>query len=133
MWIVSDIGKRRQHHFDFRRFEDAGITLHVIVVYFHIRLGEESENLGQQIALCLGELVRPILAILPKRHFLGHPVHLLLALPEIKSPRVTEWLVRVRRGAQTGNKDPDRHCLLHWFGWHQALFVPRFIMRCIRG
>ncbi len=77
--------------------------LHIVRTDFDVRLGEEAEDLGQQIALGIIELHRPILAILAEGHFFRHPVHLLLDLPEVIRPRVTEGLVRPARGQQSGH------------------------------
>ena len=91
-----NVGEGRQHHFDFGRLKDAGVTLHIIVVHFHIGLGEEAENLGQQIALIVVQTGRPVFAIFAQRHFFRQPMNLLLALPELIGPRITEWLVTMR-------------------------------------
>src|SRR3546814_1653806 len=58
-----------------------------------IGLGEEAEDLRQQVAFVIGELLRPVAAILAQGHFFGHPVDLLLALPEIIGPGIFEGLV----------------------------------------
>src|SRR3546814_16823170 len=36
----------------------------------------------------VGELLRPVAAVLAQRHLLRHPVDLLLALPELESPGI---------------------------------------------
>ena len=89
------VAERREHHLDLDRLEDAAVFLVVAVLDLDIGLGEEAEDLGQQVALVVGELLRPVAAILAQRHFLGHPVDLLLALPEIERPGVFERLILV--------------------------------------
>ncbi|MND00101.1 hypothetical protein D3C83_186000 [compost metagenome] len=49
------VGERGQHHFHFGGFEDAGIALHVVVVHLDVRLGEEAEDLREQIAFGIAE------------------------------------------------------------------------------
>ena len=39
------VGEGRQHHLDFGGFEDAGVTLLVVVVHLDVGLGEEAEDL----------------------------------------------------------------------------------------
>ena len=46
-----DVGERRQHHQHFGGFEHLAVMLHVAVVHLHVRLGEEAEDLGEQVAL----------------------------------------------------------------------------------
>jgi hypothetical protein len=41
----------------------------------------------------LGDLLRPVAAVLAQRHFLGQPVDLLLALPHVEGPGIFEGLV----------------------------------------
>src|SRR3546814_8272085 len=41
----------------------------------------------------VGELLRPVAAVLAQRHLLRHPVDLLLALPELESPGIFKGLV----------------------------------------
>ena len=65
----------------------------VAILHLDIRLGEEAEDLRQQVALVLGDLLRPVAAVLTQGHLLGHPVDLLLALPEIIGPGIFEGLV----------------------------------------
>ena len=65
----------------------------VAILHLDIGLGEEAEDLGEQIALVIGELLRPVAAVLAQRHFFRQPVHLLLPLPEIVGPGVLEGLV----------------------------------------
>src|SRR5690606_14606827 len=48
---------------------------------------------GEQVTLVIRELLGPVAAVFPKGHFLGHPVDLLLALPELISPGIFEGLV----------------------------------------
>ncbi len=93
MCTVSMLEKAGEHHLDLGRLEDAAIFLVVAILHLDIRLGEEAEDLGEQVALMVAELLRPVAAILAQRHFLRHPVDLLLALPEIERPGVFEWLV----------------------------------------
>ncbi len=87
------IGEGGEHHLDLCRFEHAAIFVVVAILHFDIGLGEESKDLGEQVALMLSDLLRPVAAILAQGHFFGHPVDLLLTLPEVVSPRVFERLV----------------------------------------
>jgi hypothetical protein len=87
------VAERGQHHLHFCGLEHPAVLLVIAVLHLDIGLGEEAEDLGQQVLLVLGQLLRPIAAILAQRHFLGHPVDLLLALPELVSPGVFERLV----------------------------------------
>jgi hypothetical protein len=65
----------------------------VAILHLDIGLGEEAENLRQQVAFMVADLLRPVAAILAQRHFLGNPMDLLLALPEIERPGIFEGLV----------------------------------------
>ena len=87
------VGEGGEHHLDLDRLEHAAVFLVVAILHLDVGLGEEAEDLREQVALVLGQLLRPVAAILAQRHFLGHPVDLLLALPELVSPRVFEGLV----------------------------------------
>ncbi len=51
------VGEGRQHHAHFNRFEERHVVFHVVGADLDIRLGEEAENLRQQVALLVGELV----------------------------------------------------------------------------
>jgi hypothetical protein len=82
-----------EHHLDLGRLEHAAVFVVVAILHLDIGLGEEAEDLGQQVALVGGELLRPVAAILAERHFLRHPVDLLLALPEVERPGIFERLV----------------------------------------
>src|SRR3546814_1390868 len=86
----SDLG---QHHLDLGRLEHAAIFVVVAILHLDIRLREEAENLRQQIALVIGQLLRPVTTILTQRHLFRHPVDLLLTLPEIEGPGIFEGLV----------------------------------------
>ena len=87
------VGEGGQHHLHLGRLEDAAEALHVVVGDLDVRLGEEAEDLGQQVALAVVQLGRPVLAVLAQRDLLGHPVDLLLALPELIGPGIAERLV----------------------------------------
>ena len=87
------VAERGQHHLDLGRLEHAAVIFVIAVLHLDIGLGEEAEDLRQQVALMVGQLLRPVAAILAQRHLFGHPVDLLLALPEIIGPRVFERLV----------------------------------------
>ena len=89
------VGEGGEHHLDLDRLEDAAVFLVVAILHLDVGLGEEAEDLRQQVALMVGELLRPVAAILAERHFLGHPVDLLLALPEVERPGVFERLILV--------------------------------------
>ena len=116
-----DVGEGREHHLDFGRLKDAGVALHIIVVNFHIRLGEEAENLGEEVALIIIEAGCPILAIFPQWHFFGQPVNLLLALPELIGPGITEWLVTMRRGHQADARTIITKC--HYLPLYHVFFM----------
>ena len=93
-----DVREGREHHQHFRRLEHLGIMLHVAIIHFHIRLGEEAENLRQQIAFGLREVLLPILHIIRERHFFRQPMDALLLQPGFIGPGVAEGLIdRVRR------------------------------------
>jgi hypothetical protein len=49
-----DVGEGGEHHQDFGGFEDLGVVFHVAVVHLDIRLGEEAENLGEEVAFGFG-------------------------------------------------------------------------------
>ncbi len=85
----------REHHLDLDRLEDAAVFLVVAILDLDIGLRKEAEDLGQQVALVVGQLLRPVAAILAQWHFLGHPVDLLLTLPEVERPRVFERFVLI--------------------------------------
>jgi hypothetical protein len=87
------VAERGQHHLDLGRLEHAAIFVVVAILHLDIGLGEEAEDLGQQVALMIGELLRPIAAILAEGNLLGHPVDLLLALPIFIGPGIFEGLV----------------------------------------
>src|SRR3546814_20729041 len=84
-----------QHHLDLGRLEHAAIFVVVAILHLDIRLREEAENLRQQIALVIGQLLRPVTTILPQRHLFRHPVELLLTLPEIEGPGIFDGLVLI--------------------------------------
>ena len=81
------VGEGGQHHLDLGRLEHAAVFVVVAILHLDVGLGEEAEDLREQVALMVGELLRPVAAILAQRHFLGHPVDLLLALPDSRTPR----------------------------------------------
>ena len=87
------VGEGGQHHLDLGRLEHAAIFVVVAILHLDVGLGEEAEDLGQQVALVVGQLLRPVAAILAERHLLRHPVDLLLALPEFERPGIFERLV----------------------------------------
>src|SRR3546814_17123637 len=57
------VGEGGQHHLHLGRLEYAGIVLHVAVVHLDVRLGEEAEDLAQQVALAVGEVAIPVLHV----------------------------------------------------------------------
>jgi len=67
----------------------------VAILHLDIGLRKEAENLRQQIALMIGQLLRPIAAIFAQGHFFGQPMDLLLAFPEVIGPRIFKGLVAV--------------------------------------
>ena len=56
------IRERRQHHLHLGRLKHLAIVLHVAIVHLNIRLGEEAENLGEQVALRLRSAAAPPIA-----------------------------------------------------------------------
>ena len=97
-----DIGEGRQHHQHFGRFEDLAVVLHIAVVHLDIGLGEEAENLGQQVAFGLGQVAVPVLHVIRQGHFLGQPVDALLGEPGFVGPGITERLIDGIFGQQIG-------------------------------
>ena len=87
------VGKGGEHHLDLGGFENPAIMFVVAILHLDIGLREEAEDLREQVALMIGELLRPVAAILTQRHFLGHPVDLLLAFPEIIGPGIFKGLI----------------------------------------
>src|SRR3546814_13602709 len=63
------VRKRGEHHLDFGRLEHAAVFVVVAILHLDVGLGEEAEDLGEQVALVIGQLLRPITAILAQRHF----------------------------------------------------------------
>lgn len=55
-------------------------------------------DLRQQVPFLVVQLDGPVLEVLAQRHLFGHPVDLLLLLPEVIGPRIAERLVAARRG-----------------------------------
>ena len=88
-----DIRESGQHHLHFGGFKHLRIMLHVAVVHFHIGLGEEAENMGQQVALAIAEDAVPVLDVIGQGHLFGQPVNTLLHQPGVIGPGVAEWLV----------------------------------------
>src|SRR5204862_294953 len=68
---VDRLGRRErgQHHLHFGRLEDAAVVPHVAVVHLDVGLGEEAEDLRQQMAFRVGELVAPVLDVVGQPHF----------------------------------------------------------------
>ena len=108
------VAERGQHHLDLGRLEHAAVFVVIAILHLDIGLGEETEDLRQQVALVLGDLLRPVAAILAQRNFLGHPVDLLLALPELVSPGVFKGLVGLARFKQ-------RHLVVSRMFWPSNL------------
>ena len=88
-----DVGERRQHHQHLGRLEYARVVLHVAVVHLDIGLGEEAEDLRQQVALGGGQVAVPVLHVVGERHLLGQPVDALLDQPGLIGPGIAERLV----------------------------------------
>mgnify|MGYP003647090722 CR=1 FL=1 len=91
-----------EHHLHLGRLEDAGVMAHVAVVDLDIRLGEEAENLRQQMPLRVREGVVPVLHVIGERHFFGQPVNLLLLQPGVVAPGIGEGFVD-RLGIEQGH------------------------------
>ncbi len=87
------IGERRQHHQHFGRFEHPAVVLHVAVVHLDVGLGEEAEDLRQQVAFGVRQVAVPVLHVVGQRHLLRQPMHALLGQPRLIGPRVAERLV----------------------------------------
>src|SRR6185312_2351574 len=80
------------------------------ILHLDVGLGEEAEDLGEQAALGLVDLLRPVAAVRAQLHFLGHPVDLLLALPIFERPGVFERLVLLgcdEKGHWSGLSDEE--------------------------
>ncbi|MDQ1191282.1 hypothetical protein QE419_000048 [Brevundimonas vesicularis] len=101
------IAESGQHHLHLGRFEHPAVAFHVVVLNLDVRLGEEAEDLGQQVAFAVVQGRGPVLDVLAQRHLLGHPVDLLLLLPHVERPRIAERLVGGRRGQKTGALGED--------------------------
>ncbi|MEY3877035.1 MAG: hypothetical protein RLZZ191_718 [Pseudomonadota bacterium] len=89
------VGKGGEHHFDFGRFEHAAIMFVVAILHLDIGLGEEAEDLREQVAFVVRKLLRPIAAIFAQGHFFGQPMDLLLAFPKVVGPRIFKRLVAI--------------------------------------
>ena len=89
------VGKRGEHHLDFGRLEHPAVMLMITILHLDIGLSKKAKNLRQQIALMVGELLRPVAAVFAERHFLRHPVDLLLALPKFVRPGIFKGLILV--------------------------------------
>ena len=83
----------RQHHLHFGGFEDPRVVLHVAVVHLDVGLGEEAEDLRQQVPLRLAQLVAPVLDVVGQRHLFRQPVDTLLDVPGVVGPGIVERLV----------------------------------------
>ena len=73
-----DVRKGGQHHQHFGGFEHLAVMLHVTVINLDIRLGEEAEYLGEQVALGIRQIAVPVLDVIRERHFLRQPMNALL-------------------------------------------------------
>ena len=103
------IGEGGHHHLHFQRLEDRDVALEVIVAHFDVALGEEAENLGQQSLFGIGEAARlPILDVGAQRHFLAHPMGLLLALPAIIGPGIAGDVIGAAGIEQADLAGPDQ-------------------------
>ena len=105
-----DVREGREHHQHFGRLKHLRIMLHVAIIHFHIRLGEEAENLRQQIALRRRQVLLPILHIIRERHFFRQPMDALLLQPGFIGPRVAERLIDRVRGQKI---ELHRQFILH--------------------
>ena len=92
------VGEGGHHHLHGERLEDRNVTLEIVVADLDVRLGEEAEDLGQQIALIGCDTIRrPVLEVGAERHLLAHPVGLLLPLPQLIGPGVAVDVVGAGR------------------------------------
>jgi len=87
------VGEGGEHHLHLGRLEHPAVFFVVAILHLDIGLGEEAEDLREQIAFMFGDVLRPVAAIFAQRHFFGHPVDLLLPFPELVSPGIFEGLV----------------------------------------
>ena len=88
-----DVGEGRQHHQHFGGFEHPRVVLHVAVVHLDVGLGEEAEDLRQQVALGVLQVAVPVLDVVGQRHLLRQPVDALLGEPGLVGPGIAERLV----------------------------------------
>ena len=88
-----DVAERGQHHQHFSRLEHLAVVLHVAIVHLDVGLGEEAEDLRQQVLLRRGQVAVPVLDVVGQRHLFRQPVHALLRQPRLVSPRIAERLV----------------------------------------
>src|ERR1700758_5407695 len=81
----------------------------IVVADLDVRLRKETENLRQQGALFRRDPVRrPVLQIRTERHFLAHPVRLLLALPELVGPGIAVDVVGAGRFEEADSAGADQ-------------------------
>ena len=100
-----DVGEGGQHHQHFGGFKHLAVMLHVAVIHLDIGLGEEAEDLRQQVAFRRREVAVPVLHVVGERHFFRQPVHALLHQPCFIGPGIAERLVDRVGGQQVE---------LHW-------------------
>jgi hypothetical protein len=75
------------------------------IVHLDIGLGEEAEDLGQEISFRFRQVLVPVLDVVGERDLLGQPMDALLSEPSFIGPRVAEGLVDRVFGEKVGFHD----------------------------
>ena len=88
--------EHREHATDLAIAEHLGQDVHIVVEHVDVGLGEQAEDVHQQIALLVCEAFRdrrPVLEVLAHGELARHPVDALLAIAHDLRPLVVEGLV----------------------------------------
>ena len=101
------VGEGGQHHHHLGRLEHPRIVLHVAVVHLDVGLGEEAEDLGEQITFRNRQIAVPVLHVVGHRHLFRQPVDALLGQPGLVGPGIVERLVDVV-GVEQGQRGPPK-------------------------
>ncbi len=101
------VGEGRQHHHHLGRLEQPSVVLHVAVVHLDVGLGEEAEDLGEQITFRDRQIAVPVLNVVGQRHLFRQPVDALLGQPGLVGPGIVERLVDVI-GFEQGQRGPPK-------------------------
>ena len=94
-------GERREHHSDLGLTEAREVVVDVGARDVDVALGEEAQDLREEVALAVGELLAVVLDVLEHGHFGPEPVHLLGLHEGLVGPGVLEGLE-----AGAGRKKP---------------------------